>query len=158
MTEKTYAVMLTHEQAALLSGALTDVLDHYNTEGQVMIGLIQEALGVAIRKGPTLDGLRMITNERQRQMAVEGWTPEHDDTHHMGELSMAAHAYAEVSSAMCRGATAEEFDGFMMVSEGDWPFDADSWKPSAHPIRNLVKAGALIAAEIDRLVRMESRP
>jgi hypothetical protein len=35
-----------------------------------------------------------------------------------------------------------------------WPWDQDWWKPSPDPIRNLVKAGALIAAEIDRLQRL----
>jgi hypothetical protein len=35
-----------------------------------------------------------------------------------------------------------------------WPWDYDWWKPSDDPIRNLTKAGALIAAEIDRLNRL----
>jgi hypothetical protein len=35
----------------------------------------------------------------------------------------------------------------------DWPWSKKWWKPSSDPIRNLVKAGALIAAEIDRLQR-----
>jgi len=34
-----------------------------------------------------------------------------------------------------------------------WPWEWDQWKPSLDPIRNLEKAGALIAAEIDRLRR-----
>jgi hypothetical protein len=36
-----------------------------------------------------------------------------------------------------------------------WPWDPSWWKPSPDPIRNLVKAGALIAAEIDRLQRRQ---
>lgn len=36
-----------------------------------------------------------------------------------------------------------------------WPFNRKEWKPSSDPIRNLVKAGALIAAEIDRLHRVK---
>jgi len=32
-----------------------------------------------------------------------------------------------------------------------WPWGSEWWKPSKDPIRDLVKAGALIAAEIDRL-------
>jgi hypothetical protein len=39
----------------------------------------------------------------------------------------------------------------------DWPWNDDDWKPSPDPIRNLVKAGALIAAEIDRLQGAERR-
>jgi hypothetical protein len=34
-----------------------------------------------------------------------------------------------------------------------WPFEPASYKLSDDPIRNLTKAGALIAAEIDRLER-----
>lgn len=37
-----------------------------------------------------------------------------------------------------------------------WPWDKEWWKPSKDQVRNLVKAGALIAAEIDRLQRKES--
>jgi len=36
-----------------------------------------------------------------------------------------------------------------------WPWEASWWKPSDDPIRNLAKAGALIAAEIDRLQRKQ---
>jgi len=36
-----------------------------------------------------------------------------------------------------------------------WPWEREAWKPSEDPIRNLVKAGALIAAEIDRLQRLK---
>lgn len=39
-----------------------------------------------------------------------------------------------------------------LPAHGAWPFDAPSWKPSEDPIKNLVRAGALIAAEIDRLL------
>jgi hypothetical protein len=33
----------------------------------------------------------------------------------------------------------------------NWPWEGEWWKPSTDPVRNLVKAGALIASEIDRL-------
>lgn len=98
----------------------------------------------------------MIAAERSRQVLCEGFTPEHDDTHNGGQLSWAASAYASVGSAVIRGATAEEFPLDMMLCEGDWPGCEgwDSWwKPSDDPIKNLVKAGALLAAEIDRLLR-----
>lgn len=98
-------------------------------------------------------GAGLIAMERQRQIKQEGWSAEHDDSHTFGELSQAAHAYAEVASAQTRGASADEFPAYMMVAEGDWPFDEKCWKPSSDPVRNLVKAGALIAAEIDRLLR-----
>lgn len=39
----------------------------------------------------------------------------------------------------------------------NWPWREESFKPSDDQIRNLTKAGALIAAEIDRLHAMRSR-
>ena len=40
----------------------------------------------------------------------------------------------------------------------DWPWAKKWWKPSDDPVRNLVKAGALIAAEIDRLESLKAKP
>lgn len=39
----------------------------------------------------------------------------------------------------------------------DWPWARKWWKPSPDPIRNLVKAAALLMAEIDRLIRKQQR-
>jgi len=117
---------------------------------------MQEMHEKAISDMPT--GAHMILDERRRQIEKEGWTSEHDDVHRLGELSQAAHVYAEVASAQARGASSEEFPADMMVAEGDWPFEECWWKPSPDPIRNLVKAGALVAAEIDRLQRLPLLP
>jgi hypothetical protein len=40
-----------------------------------------------------MTGIELIAAERQRQQAVEGWTPEHDRHHSGGELARAATAY-----------------------------------------------------------------
>lgn len=94
----------------------------------------------------------MIARERARQTSVEGWTPAHDDKHRGNELTLAAISYAEVVASPDE--QAETLD--QSAPTGDWPW-ADKWrKPSADPVRNLVKAGALIAAEIDRLLRKQS--
>ena len=93
-----------------------------------------------------MTGAELIAAERQRQMEVEGWTPEHDDEHTLSELSRAAQAYALVASK--QAINPESSTGMPM----QWPWHEDWWKPK-DPISNLVKAGALIAAEIDRLKR-----
>lgn len=98
-----------------------------------------------------MTGVQLIEKERIRQ--TETFDAKHDDGHWLGELSMAGAAYANVSSAMIRGASPEEFPYDMMASEGDWPWDEEDWKLSNDIIINLVKAGALIAAEIDRIQR-----
>jgi hypothetical protein len=89
-----------------------------------------------------MTGVEMIAAERERQVNSEGWDASHDDEHDSGELTEAAIAYAEASQW-------EEHEGTPV----NWPWDEKWWKPSPDPIRNLTKAGALIAAEIDRLIR-----
>lgn len=86
------------------------------------------------------EGIKLIAAERQRQIEQEGWTPEHDDQHAPGELLAAAICYA---ICCLNGSSAKP---------PLWPWGAAWWKPKA-PVRNLTKAGALIAAEIDRLLR-----
>lgn len=100
-------------------------------------------------------GVELINEERERQIAREGFDAKHDAEHNAGELVDAALCYAAVASAEVRGSTAEEwpvgmFNGFT-DSLIEWPWEDGWWKPSNDPIRNLIKAGALIAAEIDRI-------
>ena len=94
-------------------------------------------------KENTMTGADLIAAERQRQIDVEGWTPEHDAEHDRGELADAAHRYL---STYCE-----------VPSDADWPWEPGAWKPSSNPVQNLVRAGALIAAEIDRLQRGNDR-
>ena len=57
------------------------------------------------------------------------------------------------------GAKVADIQGYYCVCTGpnpQWPFEDAAWKPSHDPVKNLVKAGALIAAEIDRLQRQKS--
>jgi hypothetical protein len=96
-------------------------------------------------------GVQLIASERHRQIHEEQFTPEHDQAHNDGDLASAAACYA------MRGRDREE----RTYSQGDrargrcpklWPWEGDAWKPTPNDrVRELVKAGALIAAEIDRL-------
>lgn len=98
---------------------------------------------------PTL-GVMRIAQERHRQIKAEGWTPEHDDDHTDEQLRWAAACYLLTG----RFTIAEEDFG-----DRCWPW-VDGWKPGMRdddPVRNLVKAGALIAAEIDRLERARAQ-
>ena len=91
-----------------------------------------------------MTGCELIAQERARQIEKEGWTPSHDDEHIRHELAWAARCYLAE-------AIQPRNDTFI---PGDWPWREDWWKPTAgDPVRDLVKAGALIAAEIDRLQR-----
>lgn len=95
-------------------------------------------------------GIEIIAEERQRQIEEEGWSMEHDDRHTTGHLAMAAAAYA--SAEFYRQATSKGYDNTPHI----WPFGPYWWKPTPNDrIRELAKAGALIAAEIDRLKRLK---
>jgi hypothetical protein len=95
-------------------------------------------------------------------MLTEGFTAPDDDEHTSGELILAALGYA--LEAVPSGAPIEATGGVLVERRDDagtlptwWPWDADWWRPAEDPIRNLEKAGALIAAEIDRLTRKKHR-
>lgn len=91
------------------------------------------------------NGLQRITAECKRQVKQECWGQDHDDRHCLGELSAAACCYAEAAE--------KQIVGLTVKIPASWPWELKWWKPSDDPIRNLEKAGALIAAEIDRLLR-----
>lgn len=105
-----------------------------------------------------MNGVERIAKERKRQVDEERWTAQHDDLLVWGELAKAAACYAvdatdaEVVDLSIGGVIDENH----LVQDGahGFPWDDNWWKPSADPIRNLEKAGALIAAEIDRLLRI----
>jgi hypothetical protein len=97
-----------------------------------------------------MNGAELIAQERQRQIDVEGWTAEHDDKHAAGQMADAAKGYLLAAVLRERGTSMD--DRRIALAPG-WPWEIGDWKPSTSPIRNLVKAGALIAAEIDRLQR-----
>lgn len=98
--------------------------------------------------------IELIVAERQRQIEQEGWSADHDDQHRLGALAAAAACYA--LNAMYISAP---FDRYRQMVRDTiflwWPFDPFDWKPKG-AIRDLVRAGALIAAEIDRLQRLEA--
>jgi hypothetical protein len=98
-------------------------------------------------KGNTMKGVELIANERKRQVDAEGWTPEHDDKHTDESLACAAACYALPNHW-------DKSEPWESVWPESW--DISWWKPTPdNRIRELVKAGALIAAEIDRLQRIK---
>lgn len=91
------------------------------------------------------DGARAIELERAEQRTQ--WSVEHDDTHNLGELLDAALCYLDTARVEP-----------ILDKEDDlpnlWPWEREAWHPKYDLSRNLVKAGALIAAEIDRRDRL----
>jgi len=93
-------------------------------------------------------GVELIADERARQIAVEGWSFGHDDEHDECELARASACYALPPNIRNRWFNKELLWNL-------WPWEPKWWKPSSGDrVRELVKAGALIAAEIDRINRL----
>lgn len=98
------------------------------------------------------DAARDVLAERRRQVEVEGWAPERDDHEHdRGQLACAAGCYALHSALMMEGYP----DAYAEKVPAPWPWSPEWWKPK-DARRNLVKAGALILAEIERLDRADA--
>ncbi len=94
--------------------------------------------------------IELIADERKRQVEVEGWTAEHDAAHKEEELALAAASYALPQYS--RDALNRKYAKHHKDAPVTWPWLEVWWKPTPNDrIRELVKAGALIAAEIDRL-------
>lgn len=87
------------------------------------------------------DAARDVLAERQRQISAEGWTPEHDDKNTAEQLALAAVCYA-----------LPQGDYTIPEPPEFWPWDVAWWKPGDRR-RELIKAGALVLAEIERLDR-----
>lgn len=98
-------------------------------------------------------GIELIAEERQRQIEKEGWSETHDDKHTNESLAYAAACYAIPNSG--RNIFAGQ-GGLSNVIRVLWNWDFTWWKPTPeNRIRELQKAGALVAAEIDRLQRTQ---
>ena len=108
-----------------------------------------------------MTALEMIAAERARQIAVEGWDIGHDDEHEDGQLADAAACYAAMPDSR-HVKPLGSFDTVSLTPDPDrcfrspvlWPWDSCWWKPTPNDrVRELVKAGALIVAEIERVQR-----
>lgn len=89
-----------------------------------------------------------IAGERKRQIEFYHNTPAGDDGHDTGALALAASCYALAGT---------HADDSIAGPPSVWPFDSTWWKPK-DARRNLIKAAALIVAEIERLDRRDLDP
>lgn len=84
-----------------------------------------------------MTGIEKISQERDKQIA-KGYTPGHDAAYTGKELVYSALAYI---NAALYGES---------VGDKDWPFEKEYYKYEGY-VESLKKAGAFIAAELDRL-------
>jgi len=109
-------------------------------------------------------GAELIADERKRQVETEGWTAEHDDNHSYGELAIAAVCYTAAGAGIevfqhCETHKPQHtfIDPWPWEKEWDKRLEYGRLPSSTDEKRDLlIKAGALIAAEIDRLNRIQN--
>lgn len=99
-----------------------------------------------VRAEGTRGALVDVAAERSRQITAEGWAPAHDDARSDFRLSRAASCYAMSPSWRANG---------HMPAPISWPWAYKWWKPK-NDRADLVRAGALIIAEIERLDRRQA--
>ena len=119
------------------------------------IRTLETKLKAAESTQPISDSLRLIAEERARQVAK--WPSAHDDEHTKGELALAS---------ACHAAPVPLYRVTGNMVESAWPWTT-RWSRLPEPpvgspsgderIRELSVAGALIVAEIDRLKRAEKQ-
>lgn len=100
----------------------------------------------------TYAALNEVAQERARQIEVEGFDAVHDDGHKDRSLALAGAAYADAASwdndkRLWRVGVAP------VKPPSWWPWFEQWWKPTTRR-RDLIKAAALIVAEIERLDRI----
>jgi hypothetical protein len=84
-----------------------------------------------------------IAAERRRQIEEEGWDAAHDDEHVDNSLARAAACYAMSGTRVL---------GTESALLNIWPWASNWWKPKDRR-RDLVRAAALLVAEIERIDR-----
>ncbi|HFI2224550.1 TPA: hypothetical protein ACGPOR_005077 [Pseudomonas aeruginosa] len=125
---------------------LVRILDAHNyaKDAEALMALLAAAPGKEVPQA-WLD----VQAERRRQVEAEGWTPEHDDEHACDEIAAFACFYAMPPAARDRDTSSTGYGdtlGEAILPEG--------WEPkTGDRRRELVKAGGLILAEIERLDR-----
>jgi len=117
---------------------------------------------VAASPLPLWPALADVAQERMQQRLREGFSLEHDDQHKDGSMSLAAACYAMFASVSDAARKNTDMPGGLTVDGKTipgwaawleiWPWERKWWKPKDRR-RDLVRAGALIIAEIERLDR-----
>lgn len=149
---------------AMVKAALDLVWEESETHADLVSRLWRSMVVAAPTSAQPVEEQTMAAHdvlaERRRQIEVEGWTPEHDDQH--GDCSL-----AKVASVYAATASVNTVDRAVMDNHGLagtpgklqelWPISWDiSWLKPKSRRQDLVKAGALILAEIERLDRLDA--
>lgn len=102
-------------------------------------------------------GIELIAEERKRQIEKEGYTLQDDVTKYNKEIGTENHlVFAAVAYALPDKLSTKWQKDNIVHRSNFFPWDKEFWKPSTdNRIKELQKAGALISAEIDRLLKIK---
>jgi hypothetical protein len=95
-----------------------------------------------------------VIQERRRQELAEGFTPAGDDLQADGALARAAGCYAIGPQFLMMHRMGDGAGNILDVPV-NWPWPPVWWKPRSRR-EDLVRAGALILAEIERIDRADA--
>lgn len=98
-----------------------------------------------------MQALHDVMAERRRQMMVEGWTAKHDNEHKDGAMAVAAACYAAT-------ALPDRVSGELVARLWSWTGWAWQWWKPKDKRRNLIRAAALLLAEVERMDRAAECP
>jgi hypothetical protein len=122
---------VTHNPADAVTDAVLELWQSEHSEdADFSINNEEELRQYLTRVMDVSPGAVLISAERQRQINAEGYTIEHDREHGFSQLIAAAFSYAT-------------------GTRENYPWHPDSFKLKADLHRNLVIAGALLAAALD---------
>lgn len=158
---------LNADRLAVLAGGWSAIFMHLlvaATDGKQAQALVEETLLKAMRQAleeadpsgaPLTPALVDVALERRRQIEVEGYTAEHDANEHLaGEFASAGAAFA-ISAASVLDRVSARGPTYPLggpAAATFWPPTMGPWKPRS-PRRDLVRAAALLIAELDRMDR-----
>lgn len=140
----------THQVAAManLGAELLQEVKAYRPAFQWMSSPA-EIVGALIEEMALSDAARDVLTERRRQITTKGWDHDHDDAQGNDEIAAFAAVYAMPEGA--RDWPAKETGFGRTFAEALIPF---CWAPKfGDRLRDLVKAAALLVAEIERIDR-----
>ncbi len=142
------AIRVLRTQLAYLGKHLWDLQESYELPPSARYK-VEAALSGAADPRKLSTAACDVLSERLRQEEVEGYTSERDNQYTLGQLADAASTYAfwartwSLPHAECTHAPTM------------WPWAPETWKPQSQR-QMLIKAGALILAEIERLDRQQA--
>nr|WP_258015750.1 hypothetical protein [Stenotrophomonas maltophilia] len=126
-----------------VKGAYADLIAEHDAKGEGIIHGPSQHPAQAVDLGT---GVEAIAAERERQLQAEGFTRDGDQQYRRGELAKAATAYVQLAAMDLEAGTRNHIA--WREPAAVWPWVPEWWKP-VDARRDLVRSGALIAAQID---------